>query len=314
VNLPVDAEHRRVRILNNAKLVLPSAEYKDSFIAANREYQTAGEEHEDIARLETDFTAYLEMVKNHRLGLNLPKNWVPATTFWLIDGDEYIGTGSVRHALTDALRIVGGHIGYFIRPSRRRMGYGTLILKLLLAEAAKLGIANALVTCFADNVGSRKIIEANGGVFIDEIVGELDGIPRKTRRYKIYTGLRNNVLWDNRGRWYHGSPYEFSVLRAGSTITQNERLARAFSHKPTMLSLYDGGRIFHNGTEPGFLYVIDEPVMPGEDLFMHPRTTMDPGLEWITVRELRVRMVGNTEGGTGDGSLYHTLPFNPMGH
>jgi predicted acetyltransferase len=276
--------------LTNARLVLPSAEYRESFIAANKEYQNMGEEHEDIAKLEADFTKYLEMVKNHRLGLDLPENWVPYTTFWLVEGDEYIGSGHVRHALTPALRIIGGHIGYFIRPSYRRKGYGTLILKLLLAEAAKLGIANALVTCFADNTGSKKVIEANGGVFIGEIVGELDGVPRKSLRYRVYTGLRNNVLWNNQRRWYHGSPYNFSILRAGSTITQNEELARAFSHQPTRLSIDDDGKISHNGTEPGFLYVIDEPIVPGEDIYMHPRTTMDPGLEWLTVRGLKVRL------------------------
>ena len=275
--------------IKSAGLVLPSVEYKDSFIAARRECQNAGEEHEGIDQLETDFAAYLEMVKNHRLGVDLPENWVPYTIFWLVDESEYIGSGCIRHALTDALRIIGGHIGYFIRPSRRRMGYGRLILKLLLAEAAGLGIANALVTCFADNIGSRKVIEANGGLLVDEVMGELDGKPRSALRYRVYTGLRNNVLWNSRGKWYHGSAYEFSVLRAGSTITQNEGLALAFSHKPTLLSIDDYDWITHNGTEPGHLYEIDEPIVPGEDIYLHPRTTMSPGLEWLTVRELRVK-------------------------
>ncbi|HHX02382.1 MAG TPA: hypothetical protein GX739_06920, partial [Firmicutes bacterium] len=59
---------------------------------------------------------------------------------------------------------------------------------------------------------------------------------------------------------------------------------------PTRLSIDDDGKISHNGTEPGFLYVIDEPIVPGEDIYMHPRTTMDPGLEWLTVRGLKVRL------------------------
>jgi len=42
-----------------------------------------------------------------------------------------------------------------------------------LPIAAKLGIESALITCDTDNLGSRKIIEANGGVFSDERQGKL---------------------------------------------------------------------------------------------------------------------------------------------
>jgi hypothetical protein len=45
---------------------------------------------------------------------------------------------------------------------------------------------------------------------------------------------------------------------------------------------------------PGYLYRIDEPVGP-EDVTPHPRTTMPPGLEWLTRRELRLAPIGPTE-------------------
>jgi hypothetical protein len=94
--------------------------------------------------------------------------------------------------------------------------------------------------------------------------------------------------------WYHGSPLELTVLRRGSTITQNRDLARAFSHKPSILSISDEGRIQHNGTAPGFLYQIDEEIRPG-DVEPHPRTTMDAGLEWLTTRDLRLSLIGSAE-------------------
>jgi predicted acetyltransferase len=62
----------------------------------------------------------------------------------------------------------GGHIGYDIRPSARRRGHATAMLAEALPVAAKLGIDRVLVTCDDDNVGSRKVIEANGGVFEDQ--------------------------------------------------------------------------------------------------------------------------------------------------
>ncbi|MGC9394802.1 MAG: hypothetical protein ACP5J4_08100 [Anaerolineae bacterium] len=94
--------------------------------------------------------------------------------------------------------------------------------------------------------------------------------------------------------WYHGSPFELTTLLAGSTITQRRDLARIFSHKPTIVSFEDDGRIKHNGTSPGYLYIIDEEISP-EDVEAHPRTTMGPGDEWLTHRELRLRLLGTVE-------------------
>lgn len=91
--------------------------------------------------------------------------------------------------------------------------------------------------------------------------------------------------------WYHGSDKLFSELAAGSTITQWRELAEAFSHQPGWLSYDDDGRISHNGTKPGYLYVIDEPVAVGEDIYQHPRTAMDRNAEFLTKRPLRVKLV-----------------------
>ena len=93
------------------------------------------------------------------------------------------------------------------------------------------------------------------------------------------------------GVWYHGLPERFTLLRAGSTITQWRALAEAFSHKPQALSYEDDGSIWQNGTLPGYLYVIDEPISPGMDIAPHPRTTMDANVEFLTKRPLRVRCI-----------------------
>ena len=95
------------------------------------------------------------------------------------------------------------------------------------------------------------------------------------------------------GIWYHGSNKIFSELRAGSTITQWKELAEAFSHKPPILGYDADGSIFHNGTEEGYLYIIDAPVTVGEDIYQHPNTTMDKNAEFLTRRPLKVRRVSN---------------------
>jgi len=92
---------------------------------------------------------------------------VPDTELWWVDGDEYLGRIAIRPRLTPALLEVGGHIGYDVRPSARRRGHATEMLRQALAIAHGLGIDRALITCDADNVGSRTVIERNGGVLED---------------------------------------------------------------------------------------------------------------------------------------------------
>ena len=98
------------------------------------------------------------------------------------------------------------------------------------------------------------------------------------------------------GDWYHGSPFELTILNVDSTITQDADLARVFSHKPSIVSqnFEDTERhIKHSGGAPGFLYrVVD--VLAASDVRPHLNTTMDPGQEWLTNRELRVELIGPT--------------------
>ena len=84
------------------------------------------------------------------------------------------------------------------------------------------------------------------------------------------------------------------VLRAGSSITPQRRLAEVFSHKPSLVSVSDDGRIRHNGTAPGFLYRVVEPLQPA-DLRPHPWSNMEPGWEFITQRQLALELLAQVE-------------------
>ena len=93
------------------------------------------------------------------------------------------------------------------------------------------------------------------------------------------------------GIWYHGSNQRFAVLRENSTVTQWRELAEAFSHQPSRLSYDDQGAIRHNGTQKGYLYIIDEPVSAGIDIYQHPGTSMDENAEFLTKRPLKVKLI-----------------------
>ena len=97
---------------------------------------------------------------------------VPDSVFFLLDDERnrLLGAANIRHYLNDALMKDGGHIGDGIRPSERRKGYGTEIVRLALAECRKLGIRRVLMFCNRDNIGSAKTIIRNGGVLDGETV------------------------------------------------------------------------------------------------------------------------------------------------
>lgn len=94
---------------------------------------------------------------------------VASDYWWITDGepDEVVGFLAVRHRLNDWLLNEGGHIGYSVRPSRRREGHATRALLLALDRASELGIDRALITCDDDNAGSRATILGGGGVYED---------------------------------------------------------------------------------------------------------------------------------------------------
>ncbi len=106
-----------------------------------------------------------KLLRNDRLskGIDLEPQYVPQTIYWLYDHGKPVGYGKLRHYLNEYLLQYGGHIGYVIRPSERKKGYGKILLKELLIKAKEKQIDRVLVTCDDDNTGSIKVIESNNG-------------------------------------------------------------------------------------------------------------------------------------------------------
>ena len=70
-------------------------------------------------------------------------------------------------------------------------------------------------------------------------------------------------------------------------------IARIFSHRPQIVSQYDDGSIKHDGTTSGFLFIIDEEIS-GADVYPHPHPVNESYWEWLTTRELKIRLVEET--------------------
>jgi predicted acetyltransferase len=156
-------------------LIEPTAEWEREFVSMAEEYRAAGD---DIYRdAIEDFAAYLLLLKNSARSIDLAPGRVPADVFCLVHARRILGRSSLRHYLTPDLEHEGGHIGYSIRPSERRKGYGTLILALTLDKARMRGLKRVLLTCDTDNLGSARIIEKNGGLLAGSGISHRSGKP-----------------------------------------------------------------------------------------------------------------------------------------
>lgn len=150
------------------RLVEPSPVWKNAFLDMARECADAGDPRYALA-LE-DFNSYLRRVESGRKPEGNPEGWIARTEFWSEENRTIVACVRLRLWLTPDQEYEGGHIGYDVRPSMRCRGYGTSLLALALEEARSRGIDRVRITCDADNMGSIKIIERNGGAYVGSVI------------------------------------------------------------------------------------------------------------------------------------------------
>ncbi|MFC7625532.1 GNAT family N-acetyltransferase [Microlunatus sp. GCM10028923] len=164
------------------ELIAPVTRVHRSFVEAMNEFQAEGRgDSGDNSMVGSDIRsnadrwhapeAFAEYVIKVRADAEedspRPAGYVPGTTLWYVDGDQYLGRLAIRHRLNANLLEWGGHIGYDVRPTARRRGHATAMLLAALPIAYELGLDPVLITCDEDNVASEKVIRKGGGVYED---------------------------------------------------------------------------------------------------------------------------------------------------
>lgn len=168
------------------RLLQPELWLEDKFIEMLNDYNV---NEEDLIRrrysmVNFDFQRYVDYLKERAKGINLQPGHVASSEWWFLnENNDILGTVRLRYELNETNYEEGGHIGYDISPKYRKKGYGKLILKLILEKARTLGFKKVLITCNFDNVGSKNIIEHNGGKLENTIISKESG--KEVLRYWI---------------------------------------------------------------------------------------------------------------------------------
>lgn len=180
------------------QLVKPALEHLPSYAAALERgwspdnVRLLAATREQLAAIETDAAAFVASLDDPEAKgppIPLPDGRVvqrlPSFRRWIWDGD-FAGSIGLRwqNGTSDLPSHVPGHIGYAVVPWKRRQGYATEALRLMLGEARAIGLDHVDLTTEAGNLTSQKVVLANGGVEIARFADALHG-GRESLRFRI---------------------------------------------------------------------------------------------------------------------------------
>jgi predicted acetyltransferase len=181
------------------QLVRPSLEYLPGYVTALKRgwspdnARGADAALDELAQIERDSRVFVEGLTDPNAKgppITLPDGTsarrLPGYRLWLWDS-EFCGSIGFRwQPGTSALPShVLGHIGYAVVPWKQGLGYAKQALKLMLEHARAKGLEFVEITTDPENIASRRVIEANGGVLVERF--------RKPAQYGEKDGLRFRI-------------------------------------------------------------------------------------------------------------------------
>jgi predicted acetyltransferase len=150
---------------------------------------------EELAEIERDPDLFVERQCDREAkgppvtlpdGSRVPR--LPGYRLWIWDG-EFCGAIGLRwqRGTVELPPYILGHIGYSVVPWKRGRGYAKAALGQMLVRAGDEGLSCVEITTDPDNLPSRRVIEANGGVLIERFTKPAQYGGREGLRFRLVT-------------------------------------------------------------------------------------------------------------------------------
>ena len=149
-------------------LIRPTLDWKEKALDYREEHFKHGEMIINGSELldKTDsYEEWLKSVTDNTSPDTVNPDWVVTDTFFAVDeAGMIVGIIDLRHTLNDFLKDFGNS-GYSVRPSERRKGYATEMLRQVLQVAKQAGLQEVHLSVERNNEPSVKTIIKNGGTY-----------------------------------------------------------------------------------------------------------------------------------------------------